>query len=238
MANRHQATSTNVEDYWQLFVNRRAYVLQSKRPHPESGRYYYFRPKDGGNGEPVSLTAATIRRHLEGDVTLGVYAMNPAFTQRRQPDCRTAITRSRLNTPLRVAGTAATEGGSGIGTEPTWLPPVDSGAPFARQCRLDLRLGRAEKLGIPVKGAGTAEGIEVFPKHDEIEGCRRLRQCRPRASGNSPRNQCAVLVLRADYNLDNQPGVPQTCDEAFRAALERSDPEVGRTAERGRSRRN
>ena len=37
-----------------LFVNRRAYVLQSKRPHPESGRYYYFRPKGGRNGEPVS----------------------------------------------------------------------------------------------------------------------------------------------------------------------------------------
>ena len=42
MPNRHQTTSTNVEDYWQLFVNRRAYVLQSKRPHPEKrARYYY-----------------------------------------------------------------------------------------------------------------------------------------------------------------------------------------------------
>jgi hypothetical protein len=74
MANRQQATSTNVEDYWQLFVNRRAYVLQSKRPHPESGRYCYFRPKAGKNGEPVSLTATTVRRHLEGDLTLSVRA--------------------------------------------------------------------------------------------------------------------------------------------------------------------
>ena len=81
MANKHQATSTNVEDYWQLFVNRRAYVLQSMRPHPESGRYYYFRPKAGKDGEQVALTAGTIRRHLEGDMTLGVYAMN-AETQR------------------------------------------------------------------------------------------------------------------------------------------------------------
>ena len=39
MTKRHAATSTNVEDYWQLFVNRRAYVLQAMRPHPESGRY-------------------------------------------------------------------------------------------------------------------------------------------------------------------------------------------------------
>ena len=81
MAKRHEATSTNVEDYWQLFVNRRAYVLQAMRPHPESGRYYYFRPKAGRNGVPHSLTAATVRRHLEGELTLGVYAMNPS-TQR------------------------------------------------------------------------------------------------------------------------------------------------------------
>ena len=81
MPKRYQATSTNVEDYWQLFVNRRAYVLQSMRPHAESGRYYYFRPKAGKNGEVPSLTAGTVRRHLEGDLTIGVYAMSPA-TQR------------------------------------------------------------------------------------------------------------------------------------------------------------
>ena len=81
MPKRYQATSTNVEDYWQLFVNRRAYVLQSMRPHAESGRYYYFRPKAGKHGEAPSLAAETVRRHLEGDLTIGVYAMSPA-TQR------------------------------------------------------------------------------------------------------------------------------------------------------------
>src|SRR5258708_12642068 len=39
---------------------------------------------------------------------------------------------------------------------------------LARQCRL-LISGLAQKLGIPVKGAGTAEGIEIFPKHDELK---------------------------------------------------------------------
>ena len=61
MPKRYQATSTNVEDYWQMFVNRRAYVLQSMRPHPGSGRYYYFRPKAGQNGEAPSLAAETVR---------------------------------------------------------------------------------------------------------------------------------------------------------------------------------
>src|SRR5258706_16112499 len=83
MPKRYQATSTNVEDYWQMFVNRRAFVLQSMRPHAESGRYYYFRPKAGKNGVAPSLAAETVRRHLEGDLTIGVYALRPA-TQRCQ----------------------------------------------------------------------------------------------------------------------------------------------------------
>ena len=29
-------------DYFRLFVNRRAYTLQSIRPHRVSGRHYYY----------------------------------------------------------------------------------------------------------------------------------------------------------------------------------------------------
>src|SRR5262245_27388672 len=76
-----KASSRVVGDYTDLFVNRGAYTLQSSRPHSESGRHYYFRPKAKGTGEELSLTAATIRRHLEGEVTIGLYAVNPA-TQR------------------------------------------------------------------------------------------------------------------------------------------------------------
>ena len=36
MAKRYRATKTNIEQYWALFVNRRAYVLQSKRPHAKA----------------------------------------------------------------------------------------------------------------------------------------------------------------------------------------------------------
>ena len=71
MAKRYQASAENVRDYWRLFVNRRAYVVQSPRPHPESGRHYYFRPKAGKNGEPLSLSEAIIRQHLEGRITMG-----------------------------------------------------------------------------------------------------------------------------------------------------------------------
>jgi len=45
-----------VGDYFRLFVNRRAYTVQSARPHPESGRHYYYRPTDRKTGGGLSLT--------------------------------------------------------------------------------------------------------------------------------------------------------------------------------------
>jgi hypothetical protein len=45
VARRMVATPELVKEYFNLFVNRRAYTLQSTRPHPESGRHYYYRPK-------------------------------------------------------------------------------------------------------------------------------------------------------------------------------------------------
>jgi hypothetical protein len=39
---------------------------------------------------------------------------------------------------------------------------------LARKCRVYI-YDLAQKLGVPVKGSGLAEGIEVFPKHDEIQ---------------------------------------------------------------------
>ena len=49
MATTITATRQVVEDYQRLFVNRRAYTMQSMRPHPETGRHYYFRPSKKGN---------------------------------------------------------------------------------------------------------------------------------------------------------------------------------------------
>ena len=45
MAKLHAATDTNAEDYWQLFVNRRAYVLQAMRPHPRAAAITTSDPK-------------------------------------------------------------------------------------------------------------------------------------------------------------------------------------------------
>src|SRR5208337_3544869 len=75
---RLKAPASVVADYFRLFVNRRAYTLQSNRPHPESARHYYYRPKDKKTGQGLSLTPDTIRRHLEGEITIGLYSINPA----------------------------------------------------------------------------------------------------------------------------------------------------------------
>src|ERR1017187_6328944 len=75
---RLKAPASVVADYFRLFVNRRAYTLQSNRPHPESDRHYYYRPSDKKTGHGLSLTLDTIRRHLEGEITIGLYAINPA----------------------------------------------------------------------------------------------------------------------------------------------------------------
>ena len=73
-----KASPAVMRAYSRLFVNRRAYTLQSTRPRPETGRHYYFRPQLKAAGGPVGLTAATIQRHLEGEITIGLYSINPA----------------------------------------------------------------------------------------------------------------------------------------------------------------
>ena len=74
---RLNAPASVVADYFRLFVNRRAYTLQSNRPHLESGWHYYYRPTDKKTGQGLSLTPDTIRRHLEGEITISLYAINP-----------------------------------------------------------------------------------------------------------------------------------------------------------------
>ena len=79
MGNLHlKAPASLVADYFRLFVNRRAYTLQSNRPHPDSARHYYYRPKDKKTSQGLSLTPDTIRRHLEGEITIGLYSLDPA----------------------------------------------------------------------------------------------------------------------------------------------------------------
>ncbi len=72
MQSRLLATDDIVASYFEIFVNRRAYTVQSSAPDPQKGRFYYFRPRGR-----ILLSDATIRSHLEGRTTIGLYAINP-----------------------------------------------------------------------------------------------------------------------------------------------------------------
>lgn len=164
-----RASSEVVRQYAALFVNRGAYTLQSTRPHPESGRHYYFRPKTKGTGQELRLTAATIRHHLEGEITIGLYAINPA-TQRSKwvaidvdyagaMEDLLKLQYSLQQDKVEAALEMSKRGGH------LWIFMEQPA--LARECRIYI-YNLALKLGMRIKGIGLAEGIEIFPKHDEL----------------------------------------------------------------------
>jgi hypothetical protein len=170
MPTQYHASDQNLRDYWQLFVNRRAYVIQSMQPHPESGRHFYFRPKAGREGDPLSLDETVIRHHLEGVITIGLYAMNPS-SQR----CKWIAVDGDYDGSLKhlcelqwELETQKIESALEMSRRGGHLWIFGEQPLIARDCRL-LIAGVAQKLDIPVKSSGTAEGIEIFPKHDELK---------------------------------------------------------------------
>src|SRR6516162_11956151 len=157
MATTITATRQVVEDYQRLFVNRRAYTLQSVRPHPESGRHYYFRPTKKGTGALVELTTETIRRHLEGEITIGLYAINPSSLRCKwvaiDADYKNAmedllkLQYHLTNDKVEPALEMSKRGGH------LWIflaTPL-----LARECRIYIH-DLALRLGVPVKGADLA----------------------------------------------------------------------------------
>ena len=175
MQTRPLATDDVVTRYVELFVNRRAYTVQSTAPDSEKGRCYYYRPKGR-----VSLSDATIRGHLEGRITIGLYAINPA-TQRCKwvaidADYSNALEDLlKLQWELRHDGVEAALEKSRRGGH-LWIfaeQPL-----LARDCRVYIH-GLARRLKLPVKGTllqpgslsrrtTLADGIEVFPKQDQV----------------------------------------------------------------------
>ena len=118
---------------------------------------------------PAMVTDETIRRHLEGEITVGLYAINPS-TQRCKWVAIDADYRNAMEDLLKLqyhlsqdsvqpALEMSKRGGH------LWIflaTPL-----LAKECRIYIH-DLALRLGVPVKGAGLAEGIEVFPKHDAI----------------------------------------------------------------------
>jgi hypothetical protein len=148
------------------FVNRLAYVVQSEIPD-ENGRYPYRRPDR--DGKPVPITATVIAAHLNGEQTIGLYALNPR-TQRAKwiaidADYDDALENLvELHSSFERDGVASALEMSRRGAH-LWIlfaEPV-----LGRECRAYV-LHVAHELRIPVKGQGTAEGLELFPRQDAL----------------------------------------------------------------------
>src|SRR5216683_6955927 len=194
-----QASAEMAERYFALFVNRLAFTLQSRKPGA-NGKHYYYRPK-----EDRRISPQTIREHLNGQLTISLYAINPK-TQRCKwvaidadyPDALEDLL--KLQWELRQDGVEAALEKSRRGAH-LWIfadEPL-----LARDCRVYI-YNLARRLRVPVKGgAGLAEGIEVFPRQDELG---------PDEFGNGIRGPLGIhravgrryWFYGADYKLDAQ----------------------------------
>ncbi len=159
-----QVTTEMAARYFRLFVNRLAYTVQSPRPD-DKGKHYYYRPRDGRR-----LSHEAVREHLNGQITIGLYALNPK-TQRSKwvvidADYDNALDDLlKLQWELQRDGVEAALEKSRRGAH-LWIfcdKPL-----LARDCRIYI-YNLARRLKVPVKGgAGLAEGIEVFPRQDAL----------------------------------------------------------------------
>ena len=208
MDHRLPAAPELAREFSELFVNRRAYTIQSMRPHPESGRHYYYRPMPKDGSSPTGLTLETVRQHLGGGLTIGIYAINPASQRCKwmaiDADYKTALEDLiKVQRQLRDDGIEAALEKSRRGGH-LWIffeSPV-----LARDARIYI-YHVAGKLDVQVKGSGLSDGIEIFPKQDEL---------RPEEFGNAIRAPLGVhwgaresrgwryWYYGADYTLDEQ----------------------------------
>jgi hypothetical protein len=194
-----QASAEMAQRYFALFVNRLAYTLQSHKPGA-NGKHYYYRPK-----QDRRLSLQTIRGHLNGQLTAGLYALNPN-TQRSQwvaidADYNNALEDLlKLQWELRQDGVDAALEKSRRGAH-LWIfadKPL-----LARHSRIYI-YNLARRLKVPVKGgSGLAEGIEIFPRQDQLG---------PDEFGNAIRGPLGIhratgrryWFYGADYRLDAQ----------------------------------
>jgi len=169
MADLVQAMPEIVAEYARWFVNRRAYTRQSDRVHPESGRHYYYRPRRE-DGREIPLTEQGLERHLAGEITIGLYAINP-LTQCSKWMAIDADYKEALEDLLKLQYELGQDGVQAALEQSRrgghlWIffsKPV-----LATQARRYIR-HLATRLSVRVKGAGLTEGIELFPKQDVLE---------------------------------------------------------------------
>ena len=164
------ASVDQAAEYMTWFVNRRAYTRQTDRPDEKSGKYFFYQARDRQTKERLALDEQVVRKHLAGELTIGLYAINPvtqcskwvaidADYEGAYRDLRT------LKWELEQDGVHAIVEMSRRGGH-LWI--LCSEPLPAKLCRIYI-YNLALRLDVPIKGAfKQVDGIEVFPRQDEL----------------------------------------------------------------------
>jgi len=170
-------------DTWLRLMRRSCIRFPAVSPHksadynqlpaefdPDTGRHYHYQPKNKDSGQPLELDPATVRKHLAGWITIGLYAINSQSQRCKwiaiDADYDDAFfDLGKLKGELELDGVSAALEMSRRGGH-LWIfceQPL-----LAEQCRVYI-YNVALRLGVPIKGAaGLRDGIEIFPRQDRL----------------------------------------------------------------------
>jgi TOTE conflict system primase-like protein len=158
--------------YCELFVNRRAHTVQTVTREGLEEKCYYYRPKDDR-----CLSLEKIGRHFLGELTIGLYAINPATQCCKwiaiDADYQDAVTDLlRLQWELRNDGIDSALERSRRGGHLWMFAQEPLLAADCRRYVLNLaarvRAGKQENGQPQIVGSASIEGIEIFPKQDRL----------------------------------------------------------------------
>jgi hypothetical protein len=164
------ASMEQAQEYMSWFINRRAYTRQTDRPDGDSGKYFFYQARDYDTKERLALDLETVRRHLTGEITIGLYAINPETQCSKwvaiDGDYKDAYRDLRLlRWELQQDGVQALVEMSRRGAH-LWIL-CEEPLP-AKLCRIYI-YSLALRLDVPIKGTfKQVDGIEVFPRQDEL----------------------------------------------------------------------
>jgi len=170
---RFHVSAELAQQYIDLFVNRPKYTLQAQRPlmNGKVNWYVAYEGKDPKTRQPKALDVKTIQGHINGNFTVGLYAVNPE-TQR----CKwIAIDADyEIEQSIRDLGTLQSElskdgidGALEQSRRGAHLWIFNETPLLASELRIYM-YNMALRLGIAVRGGGIKNGLEVNPKQDTV----------------------------------------------------------------------
>lgn len=157
------------QQYYRLFVNRPIYSLQATRLMV-GGKVGWYLARDYKSRELKVLDDKTIQGHINGDFTINLYPINPQ-TQRSKWVAIDADYEGAIKDLLHLRYELTKDDIHGALEQSRrgghlWI--FAENPLLASECRIYI-YNLALRLGIPVKGGGLREGLEVFPIKDTLK---------------------------------------------------------------------